>query len=344
MTKSTLCLVMMVYNNEETIVDCLDSVIPYIDHWIIVDNQGGSTDETANLVKTIMSGTGIPGQLLEYDAPFHSGNKRTFAVQAAFEKAEYLLIMDADNTLEVVDIDPRVTLIKTSNDFPSPFCDLDEDAYLITKKMGNIAYPVLSLLNGYKEWKYTGVIHEYPELEEGGAYTEELLLNVIIHEPEKQMGEGPGQRSKRHYWNHALMLERELFENKDMPALLQQRYLFYLGQSYRDCGMVERAIDAYITRANAGGWPEEIYYSLLMIARLRPLSGKDNTMDILRAWNYRPQRLEGAYMLMQWAMKAGSPLLAQTISRTSFAYKCDDKLFVETETADLMVKLLEGIK
>ena len=50
-------------------------------------------------------------------------------------------------------------------------------------------------------------------------------------------------------------------------ALLQEpgnaRYAFYLAQSYRDAGQLEKALAAYERRATMGGFEQEVYISLL---------------------------------------------------------------------------------
>ncbi len=357
----------MVYNNEATIDALLESVIPYIDHYIIVDNQGGSDDDTLEICRLSLGGAGIPGEYLEYDLPFHSGNKRTFALQFAFEKAEYLLVLDADNTLEVdnskfqipnstdPETDRPLTTIRTSDDLPTPFSGLDADAYLITKKCGSTEYPIVSLLDGYKAWKYTGVVHEFPELADGGTFSQEVLPGVIIHEPEKIMGEGPGQRSRMHYYNHALMIERELLDQKNkLPELLRQRYMFYLAQSYKDAAMYDRAIEAYKVRLGMGGWYEEIFYSLLQIARLKQVLNEDPLQVIeaaVLAYNFleRP-RLEAVYFLMQLYMARGYDRMAYTIGyRWGGLDPGEYLLFVETETyttlfPELLAKLRKEFK
>lgn len=370
MTRSTLCLVMQVYNNEDTILACLESLEGLIDYWIIVDNQHGSTDDTYEIVKEYMGGTGVPGEYLFYNQPFHSGNKRTWALQAAFEKAEYLLVMDADNTLEIL---PAIDLPTEYQDgspgpamrqlihYPQPFADLTEDAYMITKKCGEIEYPVVSLLHGFEAWKYTGIIHEYPERVSGQAFTQPLLPGVIIHEPVKWIGEGAGQRSRLHYLNHAILLERELLDNRDLPGNLRNRYYFYLAQSYRDAGMTDRALEMYQVRINMGGWEEEIFYSYLSIARLidkatwfEKLSEDRRAVALERsaydAWFYRQQRLEAALLVMQRYMAMGHFDVALNVGRLAkMAQPCNDLLFIEHETytklfPDLLRELEEKIK
>ena len=43
------------------------------------------------------------------------------------------------------------------------------------------------------------------------------------------------------------------------------RYTFYLANSYRDSGQPEKAIQTYIKRTSLGGWFEEIWQSYYQI-------------------------------------------------------------------------------
>ncbi len=326
MTKNKICLVVMVYNNQDTIVKMLDSLAGFIDHAVIVDNQEGSDDETMEQAHLVLGGQGVPHDLLQYPGAWHSGNKRTWAVQQAKNKCDYLLIMDADNTIA-----PGANMFT--------FRDLDKPAYMLMKQMGNIKYPIVSLLRSDLEWKYTGVIHEYAELAGGEPFEQALLPGVVIDEPVKIIGNEPGQRPRTHYYNHALQLECEIFGNKELPLQLQQRYMFYLGQSYYDAGVFDRAVDAYLGRVQMGGWDQEVFYSLYMIARIKNMQNCqpwEVLSAAMRAWNFRPQRLEAAYMAMQILQIEGFNRVAYAIGVEAMLSPCDDLLFVDREIHDTL--------
>ncbi|HEX6274755.1 MAG TPA: glycosyltransferase, partial [Polyangiaceae bacterium] len=87
---------MIVKNETRVIKRCLDSVRPFIHHWVIVDT--GSTDGTQELVKKLLAG--VPGEL--HERPWRNfGYNRTEALELARGKADYILIMDADEVFEV---------------------------------------------------------------------------------------------------------------------------------------------------------------------------------------------------------------------------------------------------
>src|SRR5258707_10229496 len=91
----TICLNMIVRNEAPVIRRCLDSVIPVIDPWVIVDT--GSTDGTQQIIREHLGA--IPGELLE--RPWvNFAHNRTEALQTAFGRADYILVIDADETIE----------------------------------------------------------------------------------------------------------------------------------------------------------------------------------------------------------------------------------------------------
>lgn len=288
MKRNTVCLVMICYNNADTILATLKSVAPFIDHAVFIDNMEGSTDETEEIVRE-WSEIRPSIDYVNYNKPFTSyAQKRNYAFDRArmFYKDEYMLVLDSDNILDAE---------------TNPFNDLTADAYSITKQQGTTEYQVLHLFKSSLHWEYVGVVHEYPALADGSDFTQAHLPGVIVHEQVKEMGEGPGQRSRMHYYDHALMIECELRRNKSLSQMQICRYTFYLAQSYKDAGMIVRAIDAYKARAALGGWAEEVFYSLYMISVLKQAQNAPKEHVLLaavQAWNYRPQRLEAAYMLM----------------------------------------------
>lgn len=323
----TICLVMICYNEQDFIVPALQSVENYITHAVILDSN--STDATLGLVDAWHEhNPWIDVSVHQFNEPFRGDTKRTRAIELARGKADYILVMDSDNTLEIVN-EAMGKILPTL----SQGTELTADAYLIKKKCGDMEYPLLCLFKGHLSWKYTGIIHDFPHLVSGEPYTEALLEGVIIHEPVK--GSGPRMKSKRHYYNDALIIEQELFSAKDLTPLIVHRYTFYLAQSYRDAGQVDRAIDCYRARIALGGWYEEVFYSYLSIARL--LQGRGgNTLEVmqaaLQAYGYRPERLEAAYMLMNIFLSWNMPHAALATGSYCRDMKCEDKLFLEYDT------------
>ena len=91
----TICLNMIVKNEAHVIERCLASVRPWIDSWVIVDT--GSTDGTQELIRKTLDD--IPGEVVERLWVNFSVN-RTEALHLAGTRADYVLIIDADEVLE----------------------------------------------------------------------------------------------------------------------------------------------------------------------------------------------------------------------------------------------------
>ena len=84
-----------------------------------------------------------------------------------------------------------------------------------------------------------------------------------------------------------------------------------------------------------GGWEEEVYYSLYIIAKLREKNG-DSILDVTNAysmaWEYRPQRLEALFHVMRKLREQNRHVLAFTYGNTGVkSSPCNDILFLEKE-------------
>lgn len=76
--------------------------------------------------------------------------------------------------------------------------------------------------------------------------------------------DGARRRDPLTYQRDAELLEKAM-ETETDPFRIA-RYTFYLAQSYRDCGETEKALAAYLSRAELGFWLEEVFISLYMAA------------------------------------------------------------------------------
>lgn len=261
----------MIVRNEAPIVrECLGSVRPVIDHWVIVDT--GSTDGTQQIVRDALAD--LPGTLVE--RPWQDfAHNRTEALALARPHGTYSLIIDADDTLEV----------PTGYQLP----DLDLDSYSVDIEFGASLYRRPHLVRAALPWRYDGVIHEFLACEEAQS-SGHLPLVMRIGQG------GARRRDPDTYKRDAAVLERAL---ADAPSdFLRSRYTFYLAQSYRDSGEPEKAIPLYLARADLGFWHEEIYCSLVEAGRLMQRVGRplEEVLAVLeRAMTVVPRRAEALH-------------------------------------------------
>ena len=138
----TLCLNMIVKNERHVIERCLASLKSILSYWVIVDT--GSTDGTQDAIRDYLRE--IPGELLERPWVDFAHN-RSEALAYARSKADYLLIIDADEVLAFAET------------FEWP--ELDQDGYRIETRFGGLSYHRLQLIRNTGDWSYTGVVHEH---------------------------------------------------------------------------------------------------------------------------------------------------------------------------------------
>ena len=270
---TTICLVMIVKNEMKVLERCFDSVVKYLDYWVICDT--GSTDGTQKFIKEYFKSKKLPGTLLEHKW-IDFGYNRTKAVRAAHKKADYLILMDADFVFCIKDSKFKKTKLKM-------------DSYQI-KYEGALDYRQALFVSGKKKWKYVGVTHEYITCDPPNRTG---MLDAFTFD---HLADG-GNRSDK-FERDIRLLTKGL---KDEPNNI--RYMFYLAQSHKDLSHWDEAIKYYIMRAKKGGWDEEVYYSLYQLGVC--MMNRGDPYDkfkgyLLKAHKHRPSRLEALYRLVDY--------------------------------------------
>jgi tetratricopeptide (TPR) repeat protein len=262
----TICLCAIVKNEAFVLPRLIESCRGIIDYWVIIDT--GSTDNTIEVIEKSLSG--IPGEL------FHSefinfGVNRTELVRKAKDKADYLLLMDADMTV--------VTLPSFRKN------DLIEDWYML-RYTGDLDFAQPLLVKGSFDWRYEGVTHEY-NTADGIKAWKELNTLYLIHHSDGGMRYEKLERDRR-------LLEKAFEGNPN-----DTRSCFYLGQTYANMKEYDKSIEFYTKRALLKGWEEEVFYSLLQIGILLKLKGNIDSaiLQFLETYSMRPSRFEPLYQI-----------------------------------------------
>ena len=296
--KPTITLCMIVRNESPVIERCLRSVLPYIDSWVICDT--GSTDDTPELIARILQK--IPGKL-HHTKWVNFGHNRSELLRLAKGAGDYLLTLDADWTLEVDGKLPALTA----------------DASLI-RFAGDLDFALPTLLRGDRDWRYEGAAHEY--LTTDGVFTREVLSGVRF------INHSDGADSHRRIERNRQLLEQDLQRDPD-----NLRTILYLGLSYRDLGMTDKALEYLSKRVVHEGWDEEVFYCLYQIGKLQ-LATKpaEGIATLLMAWQRRPQRIEPLVCLANYHRVRGEYHLAALYAEKAHgAPYPDDILFVERD-------------
>lgn len=311
-----ICLVMIVKNEEDVIERCLSSVAPYISYWVIVDT--GSSDNTISKIKEVMEGFNIPGEI--HERPWIDfGSNRTESLELAKDKCDYRWVIDADDYFQPL-----------SDKNPFQILSDDVDCYKFFYQLNGLQYYRAQMVKSNQDWVYEGVLHEYLAYKgnpEGSFQDGNIIDSAVI------ASISPFKRAsslEEKYLNDSKVLHKALEKEPN-----NARYVFYLAQSYRDAGKSEESIYWYKKRVNLGGWQEEVYYSLYMIAKLNEKLGADSKSLVemyTQAWEYRPFRLEACYHAMRHLRNIGHNYLAYTYGLAGSQNPgCKDILFIEQE-------------
>jgi hypothetical protein len=308
----TICLSMIVRDEAHIIRRCLDSVKPYIDHWIICDT--GSVDDTCVVARSELAE--IPGKVLHHKWK-DFGYNRTLALHvAARTGCDYILVIDADEVLHIDD--------------PTILTTLTEDAYRVEMQFPTVSYPRVNLMRSARNFRYVGVIHEYATCDPPAP--EYFLDPTKIHMTTDGMG-ARGVSGKKILGDLAIMKQSVINEPENA------RYWFYLAQGYEVASMVEDAINTYAKRATMGDYQEEIWFSHYRMGVLRSIQQKWGvaTLHYLDAYNADPTRAEPLYWLARAYHDRQQDKLAMLfLEQVALIDKPVSALFVEPAVYDYL--------
>jgi glycosyltransferase involved in cell wall biosynthesis len=304
-----LCLNMIVKNEAARIVRALDSAAQFIDCYAITDT--GSTDDTPKVIKEYFAAHNIPGHVQH--APFKDWSQaRNAALIGARSMIprfgwDYALLMDADMELRVKDFDKFSKSLETG-----------ALAYDMEQRAGSLHYGNRRLVSAKAKGLYKGVTHEYLDVETGGLIPAEAA----------------------YFDDHADGSNRPEKYKRDIELLLggldkepdNSRYYYYLAQSYRDAGEIEKAMEWYRKRVAAGGWAEEQWSAQVNLATCYKDKGDQDgfVREMLVAYNMRPTRAEALYDLARhFRMKDDQQSIAALFAEVGMSIpRTNDLLFV----------------
>ncbi len=271
----SICLCMIVKDEASVVERCLRSVRGLVQSWAIVDT--GSTDGTQDVIRAALAG--LPGELVERPWVDFAHN-RTEALALARPRADYTLVIDADDELVITN--------------PAAFDGLSADCYPLEIQDAGAHYWRRQLVRNTLPWRYEGILHEFLTVD--GDFTEQPLPGVAM----RRHSDGARRKDPAVFQRDAALLEHALLG--DCSPALRARYTFYLAQTYGELGDRARALAAYLRRAEQGGWAEEVYVALCRAGRLVAevdFAGADFTAIFQRAASICPHRAEAWY----WAAR-----------------------------------------
>ena len=317
--KKTICLNMIVKNEAHVIGETLANLYEYIkfDYYVVSDT--GSSDNTKDIIAAFFNERGVPGEI--YDHEWRDfGHNRSLALTAAFNKADYSFIFDADD--------------KLCGDFylQQP---LRADSYQL--KFGNgFNYLRTLLVNSRQRWCFKGVLHEFITCNDVTGKSELVTGDYYVESGRR----GARNQVANKYLNDARILERGFDEELARGDRgMASRYAFYCAQSYKDGGPAhtDDAILWYERVLTMDNWAQEKYYSCLMLAELyggHPVPERKDVGKSLKylfmAGTHDPARMEGIATIMEHYRNEGLNELVNLLYHKYKNYSSNqvDKLFV----------------
>jgi len=306
-------LCMIVKNEAHIIHESLTCTLPLISTFCIVDT--GSTDNTIQKIKDFYSEKGIEGEV--HERPWKNfGYNRTEALRLCDGKMDYCLIIDADDLMDFPNHTPQVLtdILKTQK----------PNSCQILIKQDGIEYWRAQIFKCNDDWKYVGVLHEYPTNAKQDNVSIKLSKDVFMVSRRLGGRALAGDKSKR----DIEVLEQGL---KDEPD--NERYMFYLAQSYRDGGETQKAMKMYKKRFKIGRWQEEAWFAGYQVGLCYKILKNIPKFEywMQRAHEYRPWRGEPIYHLTEYFRTHGNVHKAYEYSKLgmNIGFPKDDVLFVE---------------
>lgn len=310
---------MIVKNETKVLPRLFNSIKNYVDYYVIHDT--GSEDGTQDLIFKLGEKYNIKGKIFSNNWKNFGYNRNCALIDAVNLKKEHdcswLLFIDADEELDWFDNSWKDKLE-------------NKTTYLIEKHHGNLRYAVPHILNIEEdEWEWRGPAHNYI------AHINGPNKQKIIKDPWIIYHSGQGAKSQNHqrpedkYLRDAILFEKELEKNPN-----DSRSRMYLAQSYRDAGILDKAYENYLIRAEMEKtWEEERYISYLNCAHILKRQKKENAQIIdmyTRAYDLRPSRPEAPYYLCIFLREIKrfnlSYVFAKIVEEMKFS---DDVLFLE---------------
>jgi len=285
-----LCLNMIVKNESRIITRLLISVAEIIDSYCICDT--GSTDNTVEIIEDFFREKKIPGKIVR--EPFVDfAHNRSFALKACegMDRADYILLLDADMIFW-----KRPDL--SAEEFKS---GLRDSAYYIFQGSDHFYYKNTRIVKNGLGIHYWGVTHEFVKTPEGTVYGTLDKSNIFIND----IGDGGSKSDK--FERDIRLLKKGLVDHPN-----NDRYTFYLANSYRDHGDNAEAIETYKKRIAIGGWVEEVWYSYYSIGKCyKDMGDIANAIHYwLEGYQVFPKRIENLYEIITHYRQTGKNELA----------------------------------
>lgn len=283
----TICLNMIVKNESKIIFRLFESVLKIIDCYCICDT--GSTDNTVQMITDYFLEKGVPGKVV-FEPFINFAHNRNFALTSCINMSDYILMLDADMVLEV-------------RNFNKSFIDiLTMDSFNILQGNESFFYQNKRIIKNNGQYNYMGVTHEYINCCSPNEKTCLLKKDQLFI---SDIGDGGAKDDK--FERDIRLLKKGI---EDEPT--NERYYFYLANTYIDSNHLDESIETYKKRIERGGWNQEVWYSYYKIGIAYQRLGQIEKAIYywLAGYDYFPDRIENLYEIVKYYRETGKQKLS----------------------------------
>ena len=314
--KQKIVLCMIVKNESKVIERCFDSVRSFVDEYVICDT--GSTDDTQEVMEKYWKKHNLKGEV--HNRPWVSFcHNRQEVFDLGKGRGDYIMTIDADEVFAPYE-DGRSVVSKKIVALPT----LTADRVEVRTAYHSLVYNRAQFYKDGLSWKWNWPIHEVCGAQE--EKTNETLHNACVI----PNADGARGKDEQLYYRDAIVFEQWVLDHPE-----DARGWFYLAQSYRDAGMPDRALQPLEKCLEFSRWDEEIYLAALRLGRYKLEAGcseEEVLNDFLKAYNYRPNRLEALHYVVSYYRRHDMHNIAILLGEKALKISLPaDRLFVEPD-------------
>jgi hypothetical protein len=313
---------MIVRNESEIILRCLNSAIEMIDYLFVTFN-GVNNRESSERVTEFINSNRENGKLINgrtfnssLEIEFNFQDYRNEAYINAFNELKRLNIPREEQFFLLLDSDMILHSRLSKQELKNLIVSYDAVELIQSEPNGN-EYSNIRLISNRIEWKCIGRTHEFWK----GFTTSVENRSIVIPKDFVSIEDRSDGCNKKNKLSRDLELliwgyNEEVFLKSNTsdellpfnPIHLKRRYSFYLGMNYCALNEFKLAIKYFKKRIKLSGWREEVFYSNYMIgilySALKMNSNREDKIKVysdlsrtrlLDAWLYRPTRIEPLY-------------------------------------------------
>jgi len=312
MVKIGLC--MIVKNESHIIHESLGCTLPLIDTYCIVDT--GSTDNTIEVIKNFYTEKGIEGEV--HERPWKDfGHNRSQALALCDGKMDYILVIDADDLM---------TFPKNGRELLHQILEKEQpNGATIEIHQGKLNYDRGQIFKANDGWMYKGVLHEYPTNNKSDCKMIKLPPEFWMESRRLGARNKTGDKLKKD-------IDAFIQGLKDEPD--NERYMFYLAQTYFESGDFENSKKWYKKRFEVGKWHEEAWFAAYRVGMCHLYMGNIPKFEewMQRAYNFHKHRAEPIYELTKHFREKGDWYKAYHYMRIGreIPYPKHDVLFIDS--------------